>query len=225
MAAASCVAIVEVLGTVVPLEASIKVPELGFVQEFPVPLLPPEVLVTVVIFVKGVKVAKPSAVSVSGNVLVVTVPAPTPELVHILMAAASCVATVEVLGKALAPARRKVPAVGVPQAFPVPLLPPEVEVTVVTFAKGVKVAYPSTLSVSGNVLVLTVPALTPEVAVVQRLMAAASCVATVEVVGKVPAVFRMKVPALGVPQAFPVPLLPTVPVVNDNPVPPAVKVA
>ena len=72
--------------------------------------------------------------------MVVTVPAPTPELVQRLMAAANCVATVEVLGKALAPARRKVPELGVPQAFPFPLLPPEVLVTVVTFVKGVKVA-------------------------------------------------------------------------------------
>ena len=74
------------------------------------------------------------------NVLVLTPLVPTPELVQRAIAAASSVATVEVVGMALVPARRNVPEVGVPQAFPVPLLPPVVPVTVVIFVKGEKVA-------------------------------------------------------------------------------------
>jgi hypothetical protein len=130
-----------------------------------------------------VKVAEPSTVSVTGNVLVVTVPAPTPELVHILMATASCVATDEVEGTVPVVLRRKVPALGVPQAFPVPLLPPEVAVTVVIFIKGVKVAKPSTVSVTVNPLPPTVPTVNP--GVVQPLRAARSSVATDAVVGMV----------------------------------------
>jgi hypothetical protein len=56
------------------------------------------------------------------------------------MAAASCDAIVEVVGRTPAVLRIKVPALGVPQAFAVPLLPPEVLVTVVILGKGVKVA-------------------------------------------------------------------------------------
>jgi hypothetical protein len=72
-----------------------------------------------------------------------------------------------------------------------------------------------------NELALKPVAATPEL--VQRLIAAYSSDATVEVVGTVDAPARRKVPALGVPQAFPVPLLPAVPV-NVNPLVPA-KVA
>ena len=48
--------------------------------------------------------------SVTGNVLLLTVPAPNPAVAgHAASAACSCVVTVEVVGTALAPARRKVP--------------------------------------------------------------------------------------------------------------------
>jgi hypothetical protein len=47
---------------------------------------------------------------------------------------------VEVVGTVVAGARRNVPDAGVVQTFPVPLLPPEVLVTVVMPDKGVKVA-------------------------------------------------------------------------------------
>ncbi len=57
--------------------------------------------------------------------LAVTVPAPTPELVQLLTAAASPAATVEVVGRMPEGARRNVPAVGVVQALAVPLLPAE----------------------------------------------------------------------------------------------------
>jgi hypothetical protein len=56
-AAYSCAAVSEVLGTVVPVEASRKLPTPEPVQEFPVPLVPPEVALTIVILVKGAKVA------------------------------------------------------------------------------------------------------------------------------------------------------------------------
>jgi hypothetical protein len=49
-------AAVEVVGTVVA-GARRNVPVLGVVQTFPVPLLPPEAALTVVIPVRGVKVA------------------------------------------------------------------------------------------------------------------------------------------------------------------------
>jgi hypothetical protein len=90
-----------------------------------------------------VKVAEPSTVSVTGNVLLLTVPVLSPAVAgHAASAACSCVVTVEVVGMVLAGARRNEPEIGdaPEQAFAVPLLPPEGAVTVVIPVKGVKVA-------------------------------------------------------------------------------------
>ena len=67
-------------------------------------------------------------------------PAVNPDLLHIPRAAFSSDAAVEVVGTLPAVLRMNVPAVGVPQAFAVPLVPPEALDTVVMPDKAVKVA-------------------------------------------------------------------------------------
>jgi hypothetical protein len=64
------------------------------------------------------------------------------------------------------------------------------------FVEPVKVPEPTKLSVTGNVLVLTAPALTPA-ARGHELIVAAIADATVEVVGKVLAGASSKVPGMG----------------------------